>query len=77
MGPIEGADFFVRVIPFPAGCGCDGAVTPNDDGTFSVYLDARTTAERQRRACDHEVRHIEHDDFYRDAPISQIEQEAG
>ena len=73
---IDGADFFVRLIVFPT-CTCGGMVMPNDDGTFSVYINARTSADQQRRAYRHEVSHIEHDDFYRAAPISQIEEEAG
>lgn len=76
MGLIEGVDFFVRVVNFPVDSGCDGSVTPNSDGTFSIYLDARTTSERRRLACDHEIRHITHNDFYRDVPVCQMEAEA-
>lgn len=72
--PIEGIDFFVRLVNFPRNSGgCDGAVTPNDDGTFSVYLDARTTAERQLITCDHEVQHIENNDFYNNKSIKEVE----
>ena len=70
---IEDADFFVRVIPFPAGSGCDAAVTPNPDGTYSVYLDARTTWERRRIACDHEVLHMVNGDFWNDCDIRMVE----
>lgn len=70
---IEGADYFVRVVDFPAGCGCDGAVTPNEDFTYSIYLDARTTAENRRRACQHELEHIEGDDFYNGKDIREVE----
>ena len=73
---IDGADFFVRLIDFPT-CACGGMVMPNDDGTFSVYINARTSADQQQRAYRHEVSHIEHDDFYRAACIAQIEEEAG
>ena len=70
---IEDADFFVRVIPFPDGCGCDGAVTPNPDGTYSVYLDAKTTWERRKIACDHEVLHMENGDFWNGNDIRKVE----
>ena len=70
---IEGADYFVRVIPFPAGSGCDGAVTPNPDGTYSVYLDACTTFERRKLACDHEVSHMEDQDFWNGKDIRMVE----
>lgn len=71
---IENADYFVRVVDLPAGVG--GLVTPNDDGTFSIYVNARNSREKQKKSCDHEVGHIEHDDFYRDVPIEQMEKEA-
>lgn len=74
---IEGADYFVRLVDFPVGCGCDGMVTPNDDSTYSIYLDARTTHERQVTACSHEVKHIEHNDFDNARDIEQAEKEAG
>lgn len=70
---IEGADYFVRVVPFPSGCGCDGSVTPNDDGTFSIYLDSRTNRERQMLAYDHEIKHVVGDDFYNVRNITEIE----
>lgn len=71
---LEGCDYFVRVVDLPVGVG--GMVTPNDDGTYSVYINARNSRLKQLRSCDHEVGHIEHDDFYRDVPIEQMEKEA-
>jgi len=52
-------------------------VIPNDDGTFSVYLNARTSHDQQLHSYNHEKNHIEHDDFYRAASIGQMEEEAG
>lgn len=72
---LEGCDYFVRVVDLPIGVG--GMVSPNPDGTYSVYLNARNSRLKQLRSCDHEVDHIAHDDFYRDVPIEQIEKEAG
>jgi len=74
---IEGVDYFVRLVNFPHDCGCDGVVTPNDDSTYSIYLDARSTRERNISACGHEVRHIEHNDFDDARDIEQAEKEAG
>ena len=73
---IENADYFVRLVDFPVDSGCDGIVTPNDDSTFSIYLDARTTRERQLKACNHEIKHIEHNDFD-GKDIEKAEREAG
>lgn len=69
---IENQDYFVRVIPFPV-YSIGGAVTPNDDGTFSVYINANLSLERQRKALKHELDHIENDDFYNGKPITEIE----
>lgn len=71
---IENVDYFVRVVDLPVGVG--GIVTPNDDGTFSIYINARDARAKQVKSCNHEVRHIEHDDFYRDVPLEQMEREA-
>ena len=72
--PIENIDYFVRIVDFPVGCGCDGAVTPNpEDDTYSVYLDARTTYERRKLACDHEVDHIKNNDLFNDKDIRKVE----
>ena len=73
--PIEGADYFVRLVDFPV-CSCGGLVTPNDDGTFTVLLNARLSRQQNRASLDHERRHILHDDFYRDVPLHQKETEA-
>lgn len=71
MKLIEGADYFVRVVDLPVQIG--GMVTPNDDGTFSIYLNARNTAERRAKSCDHEVDHIESGDFYNNKNIAEVE----
>lgn len=72
MKLIEGADYFIRVVPFPT-YRTGGAVTPNDDGTFTIYINALLSLDRQRRAVKHEIKHIEDGDFYNDLPIFAIE----
>lgn len=73
--PIEGTDYFVYVVDFPD-CRAGGMVMPNDDGTFSVYLNARLTRDQNAASAAHERRHIAHGDFYRDAPVETLEAEA-
>lgn len=68
---IEGADYVVRVIDFPSYT-LGGVVTPNDDGTYSVYINARLDKKHQRRAFVHELRHIQRNDFD-DKPIDEVE----
>lgn len=75
MAYLPGADYFVRYIPFPPNNGTHGGfVTPNDDGTFSIYLDERLMGNPSlQKTYRHEVRHIENEDFYNDLPIREIE----
>ena len=68
----ENDHYFVRVIPFPVDS-VGGMVTPNDDGTYMVYLNANLSIERQRKALRHELSHISNGDFYNDLPIEEIE----
>ena len=69
---IEGADYYVRVVPFPISK-VGGMVMPNDDGTYSVYLNARVDSIHQRRAGEHELDHIVNGDFYNNRPITEVE----
>lgn len=71
MTYIEGRDYFVRYVDLPDEIG--GMVTPNEDYTFSVYLNARHTPEQQARSFKHELKHITEDDFYNDRNIEEIE----
>ena len=70
---IEGADYFVRLVPFPADAKIHGMVLLNDDGTFSVYLDSKSPSERRKRTMRHEYCHMANDDLYGDKDIRQIE----
>lgn len=72
---IEGADYFVRLVPFPPGS-IDGMVTPNDDGTYSIYIDSNVNTQRQKKALDHELNHIMMGHFSEDIPVDVIESEA-
>lgn len=64
-------DYFVRLVDLPPGIG--GVVTPNDDATYSIYINARLAIDQQQKAMKHELEHIERDDFYNDLPISEVE----
>lgn len=74
--PIEGADYFVYIVPFP-NYAADGFVVSNGDGTCSVLLNANTTLERQRDAMDHELVHIQRDDLFREGDVTEMEAAAG
>ncbi len=68
---IDGADFFVRLVSFPVPA--EGMTMPNDDGTFSVYINAGIPEPKQVGAYFHEVRHIESGDFCGEKDIREVE----
>lgn len=59
--PVQGVDYFVYFMPMHGSIG--GFVTPNLDGTFSVYLNSRLSRERNVKSLEHEINHIVADDF--------------
>ena len=65
--PIEGADYFVRYMKLPPKIWA--FIMPNNDGTFSIYLDPRRSREQQIEDYIHELKHILDDDFYNGLPI--------
>lgn len=69
---IEGSDYHVRVVPFPVNS-VGGMVTPNEDGSFSVYINANLSLQRQKEALKHELDHINDGDFYNGKSIGEIE----
>ena len=71
--PLENADYFVRYMTMPTGI--YAFVTPNDDGTYSVYLDPRRDPEHQRQDLYHEVLHIMRGDLYDSRTATEIEHE--
>jgi len=70
--PMDECDFFVRLVPFPSGR-IHGATSPNEDGTFNVYIDANAEPDTQIEAYWHEYEHMAYDDFYSGKTIEEIE----
>lgn len=68
------ADIFVRYVDFPRTV--RGVTLPNDDGTFSVYLNAILTETMQRKTLAHELAHIRMNHFYDCEPVIVNEREA-
>ena len=71
MTYLENADYFVRLVDLPGTVG--GFCTPNEDGTFNVFLNSRKDREHHIDSYCHELKHIEDDDFYTDKPIEEVE----
>lgn len=64
-------DYFIRFIPLP--WHVKGFVTPNDDDTYSVYINSLLPEPVQRITLEHELYHIRNGDLYSDEPVSIIE----
>lgn len=71
MSPVPERDYIVREIELPFEV--KGIVTPNPDGTFSIYINSKLSPDQKEKALEHEVKHIENDDFYNDESIEEIE----
>ncbi len=67
-------DYYVRLVELPPTV--LGATLPNDDGTFSVYINARLGDAARRETLRHELEHMARDHFYQSAPIAAQEAEA-
>lgn len=73
---LENVDYFIRLVDFPV-CSCGGALLLNEDGTYTILLNSRLSRDQNSDSLRHELNHINHDDFHRDAPVEQMEEEAG
>ena len=71
MTIIEGADYFVYLIPLPGSVG--GILTPNNDNTYSMYLNEKHIGEQRLDDYIHEFRHILFDDLYSEESVAEIE----
>ena len=67
-------DHFVRVIELPPAV--KGVTVPNEDGTFSVYINALYDDDTRRRALEHELEHLARDHFYKPESVALQEAEA-
>ena len=55
-------DYHVELIKFPSGK-VHEAVTQNEDGSVTIFLDKNVTHETQSKCFYHALRHIEENDF--------------
>lgn len=65
-------DYHVELIEFKNGK-IREFVTPNEDGSFTIFIEASLSREEQRKAAAHALRHILHDDFYAKHSADEIE----
>lgn len=71
--PIEGADYFIRVIPFPPGVPISAFIQLNSDTTFTLFLNANADWEHRLDGYEHELWHMIRDDLYGEKDAYMIE----
>lgn len=67
-------DYHVELIKFPSGKTHE-AVTINEDGSVTIFLDQNDTKEQQQRRFLHAMKHLHGDDFSKDE-VQTVEIEA-
>lgn len=58
-------------MDFPKGKGHE-MVVPNEDGSYTIFINAALNYESQQAALKHAMSHIENDDFYKE-DVQEIE----
>ena len=53
--------------------GIKGFTRKNDDGSYTMLINARLSSEMQIQTYDHEIRHIENGDYDRAKEIDRLE----
>lgn len=67
-------DYFVRLVELPRRV--EGVTVPNNDGSFSVYINSLLPEPQRRKVLEHELEHIKKEHFYVDIPVSRMEKQA-
>ena len=67
-------DYHVVLIRFPSGKTHE-AVTINEDGSATIFINKNDCREMQRKRFLHAVKHLQENDFYKDS-VQEIESEA-
>jgi len=64
-------DVYLRLMSLPHTV--HGITVQDEDGDYNIYINARLTHEKQQEAMQHELKHIESNDFTCLEHIKQIE----
>lgn len=69
---IEGMDYIVRYVSLPMHV--HGMTVLDENGFYNVYINRDQSDEIQRAAYDHELKHLERNDFSKcDIPLELVE----
>lgn len=60
-------DVFVRVLKLPNKV--KGVTITDSDGAYCVFVNSEISSEEQKRALEHELRHIKLQHFYNNLPV--------
>lgn len=71
MSYLPERDFHVYYMKLPISI--RGVVTPNEDDTYSIFLNSLYPHSVHEKTFEHEVEHIEREDFYNGLPIELVE----
>ena len=67
-------DYYVRLVELPRRV--EGVTVPNNDGSFSVYINSLLSDTQRQIVLDHELEHIRKEHFYIDIPVERMERQA-
>lgn len=67
------SDYFFTLVELPTSVG--GAVVPNSDGTYNIYINERHCDEKRLINIKHELEHIALDHLYDPRSVEEIENE--
>lgn len=71
-----GVDYYIIKCAFPTAA-VYGTVAANTNGTVNIYINSLCSEDRQRRALEHELRHLVSGHLWDDAkPLTEKEDEA-
>ena len=65
-------EIFIHVINLPVSV--RGVTATDENGDYNIYINAGLSPEQQKKALNHELKHIERDDFERFSDIREIEE---
>ena len=68
-------DYQVRLIQFPDDSKVKESVVPNEDGSYTIFIEASLSREQQQESFNHAMKHILGDDFAKEG-IQGIEFDA-
>jgi Zn-dependent peptidase ImmA (M78 family) len=64
-------DVFIHVISLPVSV--RGVTVTDENNDYNIYINANLSQDQQKKALEHELKHIERDDFESFEDIREIE----